>query len=63
MSIEPYLEVLREKVTGEKNASIRKYLKAKIKKLSTTQGCNIGKKESSHTRTAGRKQSSRPAPA
>jgi hypothetical protein len=36
LSIEPYLEVLREKVTGNKNASIRKYLKAKLRKLTAT---------------------------
>jgi hypothetical protein len=36
LSLEPYLEVLREKVTGNKNASIRKYLRAKLKRLTVT---------------------------
>ena len=33
LSMEPYLEIMREKVTGEKNASIRKYIRRKIKML------------------------------
>jgi hypothetical protein len=33
MTIEPVLEVLRERVTGEKNASIRKHIRRKIKML------------------------------
>ena len=33
LSLEPYLEILREKITGNKDASIRKYVKAKLKRL------------------------------
>jgi len=33
LSLEPYLEILREHVTGSKKASIRKYTKMKIKRL------------------------------
>jgi hypothetical protein len=36
LSLEPYLEVLREKITGSKNSSIRKYVKAKLKRLMAT---------------------------
>jgi len=33
LSLDPYLEILREKVTGDKTASVRKYCRAKIRKL------------------------------
>jgi hypothetical protein len=36
LSLEPYLEILREKITGSKNSSIRKYVKAKLKRLTVT---------------------------
>lgn len=50
LSIDPYLEILREKVTGERNASVRKYLKAKIKMLTSTQHVQ----ETRKNRAAGR---------
>jgi hypothetical protein len=33
LSLDPYLEILREKVTGQKDASVRKYVRAKIRML------------------------------
>lgn len=35
LSLEPYLEILREKVTGNRKGSVRKYVKMKIKILTT----------------------------
>jgi hypothetical protein len=36
LSLEPYLEILREKITGSKNSSIRKYVRAKLRRLAGT---------------------------
>lgn len=36
LSLEPYLEILRENVTGDKKASVRKYCREKIRKLTDT---------------------------
>lgn len=33
LSLDPYLAILREKVTGQKDASVRKYVRAKIRML------------------------------
>jgi hypothetical protein len=33
LSLEPYLEILREQVTGNKKGSVRKYTRMKIKRL------------------------------
>ena len=33
LSLDPYLEILREKVTGDKKASVRRYCAKKIRKL------------------------------
>lgn len=33
LSLDPYLEILREKVTGDKKASVRRYCREKIRKL------------------------------
>lgn len=35
LSLEPYLEILREQVTGNKKGSVRKYTRMKIKKLTS----------------------------
>ena len=49
LSLEPYLEILREQVTGNKKGSVRKYTRMKIKKLTE----NPHGKETAQTRKKG----------